>query len=252
MAKTLQTVLVNTSIPPYLCIVKRKVTRSNYQPQKATKKQPDNNKISAKFSPVITKNTMMKRLSTLAIAMLLCSLSFAQNGISLEETSKNEGLFNITQVRFIYHKDFLFQTQGNSFTIDSTKSFAYGLQTITGVFLSDSFTLGLGVGLDVYQNPRENTLPLFFDGRWYRPWNEQNSMYLMGGLGWLLDIGEPFRKGYLVRFGVGNEFVLAKNLVMVIEFGYERKHISYTEERFKTADTKATYKGLNFSVGFIF
>lgn len=194
----------------------------------------------------------MKRLSILGIAMLLSILSFAQNRISLEETSKNEGLFNITQARFIYHKDFLYQTQTNRITVDSIKSLAYGIHTITGLFVSESFSLGLGVGLDVYQNPRENTLPLFFDGRWYRPYSDHNSLYLMGGLGWLLDVGGPFRKGYLVRFGLGNEFVLSENLVMVIEFGYEEKNISHTEEKFKTADTKVTYKGLNVSAGFIF
>ena len=91
--------------------------------------------------------------------------------VSIASAQEDRGFFNITrfgaQSVFDLEQDTFTPGVGNRSTEISTSGTAvYSLNTITGYFLTDSFSAGLGLGLDGFQSPNLNTLPLYLDLRY--------------------------------------------------------------------------------------
>lgn len=197
----------------------------------------------------------------LAFSFLVISLySFGQTESKIsKDENKNVGFFNITKFGYIgvteLKQELFIEGEGNVFSdLDTSKTHAWSLQTINGYFLSPSFSLGIGMGLDGYHNPNFNTLPVVLDARFYFS-DESDSFYTFLNIGPSVRIGgenSKFRKGMVFNIGAGYKFKVAKNLFLVSDIYYSHKTVSFTDEWIGTSDNVIKANGLGLSLGVIF
>lgn len=195
--------------------------------------------------------------------LFLSAFLFSQIVISQEtETNKdqyrNKGYFNITRFSYInvdnIKQDGFIPGEGNfSADLPQSDAKAYSLQTINGYFFSPYFSAGLGIGLDGYNNPDINTLPVFLDLRAYLSDN-YNSAFVFLDYGTLVDASDNFHKGNLFNIGAGYKVFVSKKkrIALVPEIGYSVKNISLTDEKVRTSDNTLNITGVHFSLGIIF
>lgn len=166
------------------------------------------------------------------IASLFLSLSiFSQESIDLKDRYKNKGFFNITKFTHyrINNAKLDFTAPDNSVTrTDAKGNNANGnsIQTINGYFVSPKFSLGLGLGLERFNNPGANTFPVFIDARYYLEDN-YNSFYAFGNIGTLIKIADNYNKGGMVGAGIGYKFFInsSKTIALVTDLGYNHRLI---------------------------
>jgi hypothetical protein len=149
--------------------------------------------------------------------------------VSILSAQEDRGFFNITrfgaQSVFDLEQDTFTPGVGNRSTEISTSGTAvYSLNTITGYFLTDFFSAGLGLGLDGFQSPNLNTLPVYLDLRYYT--SEEDSTYFgYFDIGSNVDLGfenSNFQKGGLINLGFGYQFPLGKTLLQADVFYSKR------------------------------
>jgi len=201
----------------------------------------------------------MKKLLLFSF-FIISFYSFGQteNKISKDEY-KNNGFFNITKFGYIgvteLKQELFIEGEGNVFSdLDTGKAHAWSLQTINGYFLSPSFSLGIGVGLDGYHNPDFNTLPVVLDTRFYFS-DATDSFYTFLNIGPSVRIGgenSKFRKGMVFNIGAGYKFKVANNLFLVSDIYYSHKTVSFTDEWIGTSDNIIKANGFGLSLGVIF
>jgi hypothetical protein len=185
------------------------------------------------------------------------SYTFSQENSKKEikDESRNEGYFNITKLSFIkvnFAELEIFTSQSGNVVTDLTKSEAYSLQTINGIFLNPFWSIGIGVGLDGYNNPNINTLPIFIDVRSYFT-EDKDSPYLYVDGGILAKLGSvDLNKGSILNLGAGYKFFVSKRLALVTDVSYNLKSISLTDEPFRSSSERVTVRGLTLSLGVIF
>lgn len=121
----------------------------------------------------------MKKACVFLLLLMFSGSSLAQDVDIV--TRKNEGIFNITQAGYL-------PGVGNiSYDGDlkASQSQTYRIRTLFGYFVTPRFSLGLGAGMDAYQNPSLRTMPVFVDARAYLH-DARNSSYLF------IDMGRSF------------------------------------------------------------
>ena len=198
----------------------------------------------------------LKRL-LLYVILFSFSYTFSQENSKKEikDESRNEGYFNITKLSFIkvnFAELEIFTPQSGNVVTDLTKSEAYSLQTINGIFLNPFWSIGIGVGLDGYNNPNINTLPIFIDVRSYFT-EDKDSPYLYVDGGILAKLGSvDLNKGSILNLGAGYKFFVSKRLALVTDVSYNLKSISLTDEPFRSSSERVTVRGLTLSLGVIF
>ncbi|MFK7833114.1 MAG: hypothetical protein AB8B52_07550 [Winogradskyella sp.] len=179
---------------------------------------------------------------------------FAQN-----ESDKNEGFFNITKIGYISNtklkQEVFIEGEGSFFSdLPSENSDAWSLQTINGYFISPTFSLGIAIGLDGYNNPNFNTLPVLLDIRAYVS-DDEDAFYTFLNIGPSLRIGgenSKLRKGMVFNIGMGYKFKVANNLCLVSDLSFAHKTISLTEEWIGTSDFVIRANGVGLSLGVLF
>ncbi|AZQ44963.1 hypothetical protein [Nonlabens ponticola] len=157
--------------------------------------------------------------------LLFISLTINSLGIAQED----RGLFNITRIG----AQSIFELERERFTPDSgtvateisaSGTAVYSLNTITGYFLTDQFSAGLGLGLDGFQNPNLNTLPIYLDVRYYSN-AENNSFFGYFDIGTNVDPSirnANFQTGGLINLGFGYQIPLGKTLLQADVFYSKR------------------------------
>ena len=199
------------------------------------------------------------KFKQLLLYVMLFSFSyiFSQDNKKREikDEARNEGYFNITKLSFIkvnFAELETFTPQNGNVVTDVTKSEAYSLQTINGFFINPLWSVGIGVGLDGYNDPNINTLPIFIDIRSYFT-EDENSPYLYLDGGILAKLGSvDLNKGSLLNLGAGYKFFASKRLALVTDISYNLKSISLTDEPFRSSSERVTIRGLTLSLGVIF
>lgn len=144
----------------------------------------------------------MKKL-LLLITLLTISISYSQ-------TNKKGEYFNLTKISFVKVSKsvlyFLESNEMNEYEKSTKDSRNYNLETINGIYLNNKSSIGIGVGLNGYQdNPIINTLPLYLDYRMYLNGTPQ-SPFMYIDYGKLLSFWDTFEKGWLFNVGVGHKF----------------------------------------------
>jgi len=165
----------------------------------------------------------------------------------IKDIYKNKGYFNITKIT--YYRINNATVDLNNFlgvNVKGSNSFGYSLQTINGYFLNPKFSIGIGTGLELFNNPNTNTLPVFLDFRYYFD-NNYSSLYIFGDAGPVTKLGSKLKKGFLYSGGVGYKFFVnsAKTMVFVVDIGYFHRG-------FDVASSNLMLNGPSVSSGMIF
>jgi len=203
----------------------------------------------------------MKKITYILLFITLYSFGQKEHKQKIKyiDSDKNEGYFNITKFSYIkvnsLKQDFFIEGEGGKFReLESDNANAWSLQTINGYFLTPSFSLGLGIGLDGHHNPNYNTLPIFLDIRAYFS-EEGNSVYSYLDIGPTIRLGKDnsqFRKGVLFNLGIGYKFNFFNNTFLVSDIFYSHKTVSMTSEGIGKSDNTIKSNGVGLSLGVIF
>ncbi len=192
---------------------------------------------------------------------LIIWLFLSFNSYSQEENKKdsykNKRYFNIT--KFTHYRvnsaNLEFIDIDNSITRNDAKentSNGNSLQTINGYFITPKFSLGLGIGLERFNNPNANTLPIFLDARYYLEDN-YNSFYGFIDVGFLSKLDNSFRKGGMIGGGIGYKFFVNSNktFTLLTDLGYYHRLIKIPFDNIPNS-SDLIMNGFSFSIGTIF
>ena len=202
---------------------------------------------------------MKKNLITTVLSLTLSALLFSQESDSNKDQNKNEGFFNITKASYSSTTNSKFELfipgEGNIFgDLDTDGAHAWSFHTINGIFISPSFSVGIGLGLENHDNPNFNILPLFLDVRAYLS-DSVESFYSFLDVGPTIRLGgdnSDLRKGVIFNLGIGYKFTISDNLFLVSDVFYSHKTISLTDEGIGTSDDIVKVNGFGLSLGVIF
>jgi hypothetical protein len=186
----------------------------------------------------------MKKIKVITLLLI----SFVAQRVMAQENAKSKGsYFNITE--FGYHmgaQRFEINAQGDTF---DTFAQALSLRTINGIFLTDKFSVGVGLGLEGYKTPRtgffqESAFQVFGDARYYLK-NEKNTPFAYADFGHSIRLNDNFLKGINMGAGVGYKFSLKGKTALQTSLGYSQQNSSrgFHDERYPTGTLK---------IGFLF
>lgn len=202
----------------------------------------------------------MKKIFFIAAFLVFSTnLLFSQKSTSFKDTNRNSGFFNITKVSFTktttLKREVFIPGEGNFFgDLDTDGANTWSFQTINGFFISPTFSLGLGIGIENHDNPSFNVLPVFLDARLYLS-DDAETFYTFLDIGPTIRLGggnSGLRKGVLFNFGIGYKFQASKNLILISDIFYSHKTVSFTDEGIGTSDDIIKANGFGLSMGVIF
>ncbi|WP_285056648.1 hypothetical protein [Pedobacter ginsengisoli] len=132
---------------------------------------------------------------------------------------------------------------------DTFDSFAQALslRTINGFFLTEKFSLGLGVGIEGYKTPDANffydsSFQVFADARYY--WkNEKNTPFAYADFGHSIQINNNFLNGINMGAGVGYKFSLGGKTAFQTSLGYSQQNskMGLHKERYPMGTLRAGF-----------
>jgi len=193
----------------------------------------------------------MKNIYTL-LALCFLFTTYAQEE-KQKDIYKNKGYFNITKVTYYkVNKARLYYSKGiKSQDLKGDNASGNGLQTINGYFIVPKFSVGVGIGLETFNNPNSNTFPVFLDLRYYFD-NNYSSLYIFGNIGGTLKLGDDFRKGGLLNGGIGYKFFVNSNktTAFVADLGYFHRYLDIPIVN--SSDANLLLNGPSISLGMIF
>ncbi|MEJ2883483.1 hypothetical protein [Pedobacter sp. GR22-6] len=188
----------------------------------------------------------MKKSST-----LICLLLFAVIAKAQEITKQEQGYFNLTELGFFTGQQVQKLEPQFGEAVYRTNKYAFSLRNINGWFVSKQFSIGAGVGLDGYHNPKNtfdynNTFLLFADARYYFKY-AASTFFAYGDLGSSIAIDSDFEKGLMFNLGLGYKLKLARRTGFVTSLGYNQQEINgYPSIRTNRISTFALKAGLLF------
>jgi len=186
----------------------------------------------------------MKTIKSIALLLILL---ITQHVVAQENAKSKGSYFNITE--FGYHmgaQRYEINAQGDTFD-----NFAQALsfRTINGIFLTEKFSVGVGLGLEGYKIPyssffHKTALQVFGDARYYLK-NEKNTPFAYADFGHSIRINDNFLKGINMGAGVGYKFSLRGKTALQTSLGY-------SQQNSKTGEANERYPTGTFKVGFLF
>lgn len=195
----------------------------------------------------------MKTKIFFLLFVIQCVFLFSQN------VENKKGFFNISKLGVIAISDAKLETFDSTNGIlvtdlEESSNFGFSVQTINGFFISPDFSLGIGVGLDRYNNPSVNTMPLFLDTRYYLS-ETSKSLYFLGNFGSLIKIENGTRRGSMVNLGMGIKFPLKKGgsrTSVVSDISFSHKSISLDGLPISDSTRFTRVNGIMLSLGLLF
>ncbi|MGC6524948.1 MAG: hypothetical protein ACON30_01560 [Flavobacteriaceae bacterium] len=195
----------------------------------------------------------MKNLLIYSFIFLFGSICFGQSDFK-DLDNKNTGLVSILQFslakNYEAHQVVNIPNTGSRGTdLSVSKSFAKSLNVVLGYFvIPHRLMLGVGFGLDRYENPGFNTAPLYGDVRFY--WtDERNVPYLNVSLGGLLKLSSDFKPGATARLSLGYKFFISEKLAFHTDFGYFVKGVYLDGKSRKESNNDLSIRGVALTIG---
>ena len=135
------------------------------------------------------------------------------------------------------------------FDLNTDQSYAKSLNVVLGYFvIPRRLMVGLGFGLDRYEDPGFNTAPLYGDIRYY--WtDERNIPYFYASLGGLLKLSVDFKPGATGRIGIGYKFFASKKLALHADLGYMAKGVNLDGKPVRNSNNNLNIKGVALTLG---
>lgn len=94
---------------------------------------------------------------------------------------------------------------------------------LTGLYnLNTKIALGLGLGLDRYENPGFNSFPIFATVH-YRPLSKLPKGYIYSNAGYAIG-GSDFVPGFMFDLGIGYKKMFKRHFGLNFQLGYNLKH----------------------------
>lgn len=91
-------------------------------------------------------------------------------------------------------------------------------------FIIPKISLGAGIGLDNYQNPKTKSFPIFFDAKYYI-FDARNTPFVYGTAGKLIRLSDSFQNGTMADVGIGYKFFAGDNLCLNATIGYSFRNL---------------------------
>ncbi len=168
----------------------------------------------------------MKKIICVITAIVLISLQSKAQEINKQET----GYFNLTEVGYFNGKNTLSLAGATNPTVFTNDTYTLSLRNINGVFLSPTFSIGAGLGLDGYtfskSNSRfTNTFLFFADVRYYLK-DQAQTFFIYGDLGASIAIDDNIAKGPMIDAGAGYKLMLTKKSSILGSIGIVKQSIT--------------------------
>jgi len=198
----------------------------------------------------------MKKINILLLLFIMTSFTLkAQNLDRIKDIDKNKKFTAIIRLSYIKNYDADYEItipeRGTQKTnLSTNNAYAKSLNVILAYYVMPKrLSLGIGFGLDRYEEPGFNSAPLYGDIRFYLT-NKRNVPYLYANLGTLAKLGPDFVKGRTGEIGVGYKFFVSKKLCLNAQLSYTAKEASFINE-FNTLKETVGIKGIALSIGFV-
>ncbi len=184
---------------------------------------------------------MRKSVFTLVLSLLVIGLS------AQEQNKKNTGFRFSAQVGATFEvKANYDHTYDSNYDDNSDKNmFSVNYRLGVSYFLMPNISVGAGVGLDKFHNPKTKALPLYFDAKYYL-FNERNTPFIFGTAGILGTVNDYYQKGNMFDAGVGYKLFAGDKVCLTATAGYRH----YTLKRVYLFEYDS--KGIFFGVGIHF
>lgn len=181
----------------------------------------------------------------------LISIELFSQDLKGEDTYKNENFFGIVKASLALPISVEYENDHATEKIGSLKSSILSLNAIGGYYLIPELSLGLGFGLDGFHNPTANTFPIYGDLRYYVK-DEGDTWYGLLNYGKNLKLNDSFKKGELIRIGVGYKFFIGK-VCWVADMHYGQYDISLDNKSIRESQKTYSFRQtLGFSIGIMF
>lgn len=190
--------------------------------------------------------------NTLIITILTMIMSYT----SLAQIDK-KGFFNLTRIGYsnatsLEQSIFTPRVGETVTTLPNEDTYTISLNNITGYFITNQLSLGIGFGLDGVHNPDRNTLPVFVDLRGYFGKNE-NTVYSYLNVGPNIDPGirnANFNTGVTANLGLGYQLEVAQQLFQLdLAYNFKNVEANNPDNGIKRTDK---IEGFSLNVGIIF
>lgn len=193
----------------------------------------------------------MKKLILMMIPLCIFFAQVSAQDRLKKDIYKNEGLFGIVKLGFGQPLLVDYQQGHETTEVGSSNSSVYSLNVIGGYYIVPELSVGLGFGLDGLHNPSANTFPLYADLRYYSK-DEGNSWYGLFDYGRTLKLSDGFKKGEMIRIGVGYKFFTGK-VCWVTDVTYGQYDVSIDGVAIRKTQNSYSYKKvIGFSIGLQF
>lgn len=148
----------------------------------------------------------MKKLQLFCVLFIISASISAQNLFEV----KKKRFFSLTELGALYgvgkknvNSDIIHGSYGDY------RGYTGRLRTMAGYFIKENLSVGLGIGLDGFHEPDNNTMPFFGDLRYYAK-KRANTPYAMFNYGIFLKRNDSFKNGNFYELGIGYRLKLGK------------------------------------------
>ena len=113
-----------------------------------------------------------------------------------------------------------------------------------------NLSIGIGLGIDGYNNPDLNTAPLYINIHYFFK-QTRNTPYIYGAFGTLVKFGVIFERGIYGRLAFGYTFFVTPKLKIILDFSYTPVGISLTDQTYFNSADRLAIQGYGLSLGFV-
>lgn len=178
----------------------------------------------------------MKNIFLLLIVLLIVNPCFSQDDL-------REGYFNKTKLGFLLRLDEKPEGRGLSKNGSGTE-----MSTINGLYLNESVSMGIGIGISTYVNPTITSIPLYADFQYFLL-KRKKTPFLYADLGHSFLSKKNYQGGMIFNAGLGYNLKLARHLRISPELGYRLQKYSITSGNSKI-DASVSSLAVGVSVSF--
>jgi hypothetical protein len=146
------------------------------------------------------------------ITILSIIIGFGANVVTAQDipSYKNKGYFSVefsygSGIGQINLKELAFKTPYDGYAIRT--------RIQSGIFLSEQFSLGLGIGLDGYHEFPANTAPAFFEGKYFLK-GTPKSFFVSSNFGYAVPLSSNFERGFLAGLAIGKRIPINRKTWM--------------------------------------
>ncbi|MBS9766202.1 MAG: hypothetical protein KGV44_01525 [Flavobacteriaceae bacterium] len=192
----------------------------------------------------------MKTIKKITLLLLI----FVVTALKAQSSDRNEGFSSIIQFSLVknYEVSNVVGIKGvgaKDHKLETNNSHAYSLNYIFSYFvIPRMWSIGVGFGLERYNEPDFNITPLYLDTRIFL-WEIKNSPYMYVNFGGLVKLSSAFEKGLTAKIGWGYKFFTSDKICLNADLGMDAKGIALSSGFIGHSNNTLYVKGVVLTVG---